>query len=109
MTQPLEVRMDPRVDLTLAEYIEQDAFVAEVAAELTEIHRAARDVNDVNEQIGTLLERIEGREGADIVGEAADEFTAALETVADSLYQARVVDGQTVINFPSFMDIPSRL
>ena len=101
MTQPLEVRMDPRVDLTLAEYIEQDVFVAEVAAELTEIHRAARDVNDVNEQIGTLLERIEGREGADIVGEAADELTTDLEVVADSLYQARVMDGQTVINFPS--------
>ncbi|MCH2464093.1 MAG: glycosyl hydrolase, partial [Gemmatimonadetes bacterium] len=101
MTQPLEVRMDPRVDLTLAEYIEQDVFVAEVAAELTEIHRAARDVNDVNEQIGTLLERIEDREGADIVGEAADELTTDLEVVADSLYQARVMDGQTVINFPS--------
>jgi hypothetical protein len=101
MTQPLEVRMDPRADLTLAEYIEQDAFVAEVAAELTEIHRAAMDVNDVNEQIGTLLERIEGREGAGIVGEAADGLTSDLEIVVDSLYQARVVDGQTVINFPS--------
>jgi hypothetical protein len=101
MTQPLEVRMDPRADLTLAEYIEQDAFIAEVAGELTEIHRAAMDVNDVNEQIGTLLERIEGREGADVVGEAADGLTTDLEVVADSLYQARVVDGQTVINFPS--------
>ena len=101
MTQPLELRMDPRADLSLAEYIEQDAFVAEVAAELTEIHRAAMDVNDVNDQIGTLLERIEGREGADIVEEAADEFTTDLGVVADSLYQARVVDGQTVINFPS--------
>ncbi len=101
MTQPLEIRMDPRADLTLAEYIEQDAFIAEVAGELTEIHRAAMDVNDVNEQIGTLLERIEGREGADVVGEAADGLTTDLEVVADSLYQARVVDGQTVINFPS--------
>ena len=33
--------------------------------------------------------------------EVADPLTADLETVADSLYQARVVDGQTVINFPS--------
>ena len=101
MTRPLEVRMDPRVDAPLAEYIEQDAFVADVAAELTDIHRAAMDVNDVNEQIGTLLGRIEGREGADAVVEAAADLTAELETVADSLYQAQVVDGQTVINFPS--------
>ena len=101
MTQRLEVRMDPRVDTDLAEFVEQDEFVAQVAAELTEIHRSAMDVDDVEQQIETLVGRVEGREGADVVGEAADELTAALETVADSLYQARVVDGQTVINFPA--------
>ena len=72
-----------------------------MAAELTEIHRSAMDVDDVEQQISTLVGRIEGREGAEVVGNAADEMTADLETVADSLYQARVVDGQTVINFPS--------
>ena len=101
MTQRLEVRMDPRVDTDLAEFVEQDEFVAQVAAELTKIHRSAMDVDDVEQQIETLVGRVEGREGADVVGEAADELTAALETVADSLYQARVVDGQTVINFPA--------
>ena len=101
MTQPLQVRMDPRVDTDLAEFIEQDEFVAQVAAELTEIHRSAMDVNDVEQQIETLVGRVEGRAGGDVVGEAADALTADLETVADSLYQARVVDGQTVINFPS--------
>ncbi len=101
MTRRLDVRLDPRVDTPMAEYVEQDAFVARVAAELTEIHRAATDVDDVNEQIGTLLGRIEGREGADVVTAAASSLTVDLETVADSLYQAQVVDGQTVINFPS--------
>ncbi|MDA0311871.1 MAG: glycosyl hydrolase [Gemmatimonadetes bacterium] len=101
MTQPLEVRMDPRVDANMAEYIEQDAFVASVAAELTDIHRSTIDVKDVKGQIETLVGRIEGRDGADVVGEVADALAGDLETVADSLYQARVVDGQTVINFPS--------
>jgi photosystem II stability/assembly factor-like uncharacterized protein len=101
MTQPLDVRMDPRVDATLADYLDQDAFVAGVARELTDIHRSAIDVNDINEQVATLLGRIEGRDGADRVSEEADRFTADLEEIADSLYQARVVDGQTVINFPS--------
>ena len=101
MTQPLEVRMDPRVDATMADYLDQDAFVAEVASQLTDIHRSAIDVNDVEEQIQTLLGRIEGHDGEDRVTEEADRFTSELEEVADSLYQARVVDGQTVINFPS--------
>jgi photosystem II stability/assembly factor-like uncharacterized protein len=100
-TRSLEVRSDPRVDATMAEYVEQDQFVAQVASELTEIHHAAIDVNDVDEQIETLMGRIEGRDGADQVAVLADSLAADLETVADSLYQARVVDGQTVINFPS--------
>ncbi|NNK63660.1 MAG: glycosyl hydrolase [Gemmatimonadetes bacterium] len=101
-SQPLDVRMDPRADAaTVAAMQEQDAFVAEVAAELTEIHRAAGDVDDVNGQIDGLLGRIEGRAGAEQVDAAAETLTGDLETVADSLYQARVVDGQTVINFPS--------
>jgi photosystem II stability/assembly factor-like uncharacterized protein len=100
-TRPLEVRTDPRVDATVADYVEQDQFVAQVASELTDIHHAAMDAQDVNGQIGTLLERIEGRDGADEVSAVADSLVADLETVADSLYQARVVDGQTVINFPS--------
>lgn len=101
MTQPLEVRMDPRVDASMADYLDQDAFVAGVAGELTDIHRSVMDVNDVNEQIETLMGRIEGREGAVGVSQEADLFVADLTEVADSLYQARVVDGQTVINFPS--------
>ncbi|MDG2241223.1 MAG: hypothetical protein P8L30_13555 [Longimicrobiales bacterium] len=100
-TQSLEVRKDPRVDATMAEYVEQDQFVAQVARELTDIHHAAIDVNDVDDQVETLMGRIEGRDGADVVGEAADALMEELTTVADSLYQARVVDGQTVINFPS--------
>ncbi|MDH3271344.1 MAG: glycosyl hydrolase [Gemmatimonadota bacterium] len=101
MTQPLEVRMDPRLDVSLAEYIEQDRFVADVAAELTALHRAVARNNDVRGQIETLMERVEGHDGADAVTEEGQELAGDLETVADSLYQRRTVDGQTVINFPT--------
>jgi photosystem II stability/assembly factor-like uncharacterized protein len=101
MGHPLEVRQDPRSDATMADYLEQDAFVAEVAAELTAIHRAVARNNDVRGQIETLLERIEDDPAAPPVTEAGSELAGEMETVADSLYQRRVVDGQTVINFPS--------
>jgi hypothetical protein len=101
MGRPLEVRMDPRTDATMADYVEQDAFVAGVAAELAAIHDAVTRNNDVRGQVESLLERIEGEEGADEVSEAGEALAGDLETVADSLYQRRVVDGQTVINFPS--------
>ena len=49
----------------------------------------------------SLAGRIEGLDGEDRVSVEADGLVADLTDVADSLYQARVVDGQTVINFPS--------
>lgn len=101
MDRRLDVRMDPRVDATMADYLEQDAFVAGVAAELTAIHDAVRRNNEVRGQIESLLERIAGEEAAFEVTEAGEVLSGDLETVADSLYQRRVVDGQTVINFPS--------
>ena len=96
-----EVLADPRSDATMDDYLEQDAFVAEVAAELTLIHGAAADVDDVAAQIDGLSARMEGREGADGAAQLADSLAGDLRAIADSLYQARVVDGQTVINFPS--------
>ena len=101
MEQTLEVRMDPRVDATLEDYIAQDAFVAEVANELTEIHRAVTRNNDVKGQIESLLDRIGDDPNAEPVVEEGGSLAAELETVADSLYQRRTVDGQTVINFPT--------
>ncbi|MEQ9569707.1 MAG: hypothetical protein RLN75_05910, partial [Longimicrobiales bacterium] len=101
-TRSLEVRMDPRADAaTLAALQEQDAFVAEVAAELTAIHHAAMDLDGVQAQVDALMDRVEGRSGAERAREAADPFVTDLEAAADSLYQDRTVDGQTVINFPS--------
>jgi hypothetical protein len=97
----LDVRIDPRVDATLADYQEQDVFVAGVAAELTAIHDAVTRNNDVRGQIETLLERVDGMDGAVEVTEAGTELAGDLETVADSLYQRRTIDGQTVINFPT--------
>ena len=93
--------MDPRVDATMADYFEQDAFVAEVAAELTAIHRAVTRNNDVRGQIEALLDRVEDDERAPDVAESGSALATDLEAVADSLYQRRTVDGQTVINFPT--------
>ena len=101
MERLLEVRMDPRVDTTLEDYIVQDAFVAEVASELTAIHRAVSRNNDVKAQIETLLERVAEDPNAGEVVDEGELLTGDLETVADSLYQRQTVDGQTVINFPT--------
>lgn len=97
MERSLTVRKDPRVETSMQEYVEQDQFVAQVAAELSAIHRSVSRNNDVRGQIETFLAKVE--DGAE--AQEGEDLVQDLEAVADSLYQRRVVDGQTVINFPS--------
>ena len=75
--------------------------MAQVAAELSAIHRNVSRNNDVKGQIETFLDRVGDGVSAGPVTEQGELLAQELENVADSLYQRRVVDGQTVINFPS--------
>jgi hypothetical protein len=99
--QSLEVRKDPRLDTTLAQFQEQDAFLARLEKEISEIHESVTRIRDVRGQIEEFIGRAEGRDGADVVTEAGEALVTELTEIEDALIQKRTVDGQTVINFPS--------
>ena len=105
ITQPLEVLVDPRVDATPRGYQEQDDLMVEISRELEEIHEGVLQLRSAREQVETLLERLEGQEGHDTILVSGREFVENLTALEDSLIQNRTVDGQTVINFPSRLNI----
>jgi hypothetical protein len=100
LTAPLTVRMDPRVTTPAADLTAQDTLTARVDAEVTEIHRAVIRVRQVRSQIEDLLTRTKGVTGADAIEKSGKALVARLNAIEDELVQKRVVDGQTVINFP---------
>jgi photosystem II stability/assembly factor-like uncharacterized protein len=100
-TEVFNVLKDPRVDATDQGFREQDQLVAEISAELLEIHERVVLLRSVREQLEDLMERISETDGAETVSEAASELVERLSAMEDSLVQDRTVDGQTVINFPS--------
>jgi hypothetical protein len=100
MTAPLTVRLDPRVNTPLTELSAQDALTARVDNELNEIHRAVIRLREVRSQIEALLARTKGFDGASEIEKSGKAVVEKLNTLEDALVQKRVVDGQTVINFP---------
>ena len=105
LSQPLEVLADPRVETTTRGFQEQSDLMVELSMELEEIHEGVLNLRSAREQVETLLKRLEDQEGRDSIvafGKALVEEFIALE---DSLIQNRTVDGQTVINFPSRLNI----
>ena len=101
--QTLEVRKDPRVETRLEAFEEQDALLARIEAEISEIHGSVNRIREVRGQIESFLKRADARADAAVpaVTEAGEALVTELTEVEDALIQKRTVDGQTVINFPT--------
>jgi hypothetical protein len=95
------VRADPRVDATPSGFQAQSDLIAEISAELEDIHQAVLDIRSVREQVEALVNRMAEQQGHDSIVSNGKELTESLTTLEDSLVQNRTADGQTVINFPS--------
>ena len=100
LTEPLTVKMDPRVTTPLAELQAQDDLVVRVDERLNEIHRTVIRLRDARGQIEDLMKRTKGTPGGDAIEKSGKALVDKLNAIEDTLVQKRVVDGQTVINFP---------
>ena len=92
---------DPRVETTLGALQEQDAFLENLEATISEVHESVVRIREVRGQVETFLERAETTAGAEEVVETGEALVTGLTEVEEALIQKRTVDGQTVINFPS--------
>ena len=107
LTAPVDVRTDPRVETTKAEYRQQDALLARILAETEAIHLGVIQSTEVREQVDGILERVGDDEGEaldrvrDLGGALRDDLTV----VEDSLVQWQTFDGQTVLNWPSRINL----
>jgi photosystem II stability/assembly factor-like uncharacterized protein len=99
-TEPLTIRMDPRVTTPIADLQAQDDLARRVDERLAEIHRAVIRLRDVRTQVENVIARTKGMTGGDAIEKSGRALIQKLDALEDALVQKRVVDGQTVINFP---------
>ena len=100
LTAPLTVKMDPRVTTPVNDLRAQEALTVRVENELNEIHRAVIRLRHVRAQIEDLVKRTKGSEGASEIEKSGKAVIDKLNAIEDAVVQKRVVDGQTVINYP---------
>jgi len=100
LTEPLTIRMDPRVTTPLAELQAQDDLVQRVDERLNELHRTVIRLRSARSQVEDLNKRTKGTPGGDAIEKSGKALVDKLNALEDAIVQKRVVDGQTVINFP---------
>ncbi len=71
-----------------------------VDEQLNAVHRTVIRLRDMRAQVEDVIKRTRGAAGGEAVEKAGQALVAKLDALEDALVQKRVVDGQTVINFP---------
>ncbi|HYN86761.1 MAG TPA: hypothetical protein VER32_16035, partial [Pyrinomonadaceae bacterium] len=99
-TESFEVRKDPRLATTQADFQRQLDLLLQIRDKLTETHNAIANLRDVRKQIEDLTKRVEGQQEARQVVERGRELMRKLTEVEETLYQTKVQSSQDTLNFP---------
>jgi photosystem II stability/assembly factor-like uncharacterized protein len=100
LTQPLEVRKDPRLATTDADFARQYDLRRKIRDKLTETHEAIGRIRDVREQARAAAERSKAAGGRAEVAAAAEALEKKLTAVEETLYQTKNQSSQDPLNFP---------
>jgi hypothetical protein len=97
LTQGFEVKPDPRLTTTQADYDQQYALLAQVRDKLTETHDAIARIREVRDQVKGVSDRTKGNQA---IADAADALNKKLTAVEEELYQTKNQSSQDPLNFP---------
>jgi photosystem II stability/assembly factor-like uncharacterized protein len=100
LTLPLELRADPRLPATAADYRKQFDLQMKIRDKVSEAHEAIARIRAVRDQVGSAVERAKGNAEEKAIADAADEFKKKLTAVEEALYQTKNQSSQDPLNFP---------
>ena len=100
LTQPLEIRKDPRLSATQADFDAQAALALKVRDKLTETHDAIVRIRAVREQVTSAADRAKGKGENAKVKDAAEALKKKLAAVEEALYQTKNQSNQDPLNYP---------
>jgi photosystem II stability/assembly factor-like uncharacterized protein len=98
LTENFEVKPDPRLATTAADYAKQLDLSLKIRDKLTETHNAIIQIRDVKKQVDDLVKRV-GPQSRPIA-DAGNALTRKLTDVEEALYQTKNQSSQDPLNFP---------
>src|SRR2546429_5364115 len=100
MTESFEVKPDPRLTTTAADYAKQLDLALKIRDKLTETHNAIISIRDVKKQVEDLVKRVAGQPNAKPIADAGSALNKKLTEVEEALYQTKNQSSQDPLNFP---------
>ena len=99
-TQSFEVKADPRLTTTSADYAKQLELGLKIRDKLSETNNAILQIRDVRKQIEDLLKRVSGQPNFKVVNDAGTALNKSMVAIEEALYQTKNQSSQDPLNFP---------
>jgi hypothetical protein len=99
-TETFEVKADPRLTTTAAEYAKQLDLSLKIRDKLNETHNAIIQIRDVKKQVDDLVKRLAGQSNAKPIADAGAALNKKMTEVEEALYQTKNQSSQDPLNFP---------
>ena len=100
-TQRFEVRKDPRLATTLADYQKRFDLHMKIRDKLSETHEAILEIRDVRDQLKAVAERSATVAPKDTaIAAAAKSLSKRLTAVEEALYQTKNKSSQDPLSYP---------
>jgi photosystem II stability/assembly factor-like uncharacterized protein len=100
MTQSFEVKKDPRLETTQADFAKQLDLLLKVRDKFSETSEAILQIRDVRKQIDDITNRMKDQPSGKAIADAAKSLKAKLTSVEEELYQTKNQSSQDPLNYP---------
>ena len=98
LTQNFEIKADPRVTTTAADYAKQSELGLKIRDKLSETHNAIIQIRDVRRQVEDLLKRVGSQSKP--INDAGTALNKKLTVIEEALYQTKNQSNQDPLNYP---------
>jgi photosystem II stability/assembly factor-like uncharacterized protein len=100
LSQNFEIKPDPRLAATPADYAKQLELGLKIRDKLSETNNAIIQIRDVRKQVEDLQKRVAGQPSAKVLNDAGSSLNKKLMAVEEALYQTKNQSSQDPLNFP---------
>jgi photosystem II stability/assembly factor-like uncharacterized protein len=104
LTQPLELKLDPRVKIAPADLDAQFALLTRIQGALTRVYNTVLQMRDVRTQLADLQRRLPEDDSSKPVRDAAVSLDKKIVTALEDLIDLRIAANEDSLAFPLGLD-----
>ena len=100
LTQSFEVKKDPRLETTAADFAKQLDLLLKIRDKFSETSEAITQIRDVRKQVDEITNRLKDQSSGKTVAESAKSLKGKIAAIEEELYQTKNQSSQDPLNYP---------